>query len=104
MKSELERLLCEALRSLVPAVLSDAVDPAQVVVERARDEKHGDFASNIAMRLAKSARKNPRELAQAIIAALPGSELIASAEIAGAGFINFRLARAAWLAGLKAVG
>jgi arginyl-tRNA synthetase len=102
-KSELERLLCEALRSLVPAVLSDAVDPAQVVVERARDEKHGDFASNIAMRLAKSARKNPRELAEAIIAALPGSELVASAEIAGAGFINFRLARGAWLAGLRAV-
>ena len=103
MKSELERLLQEALRSLVPAVLSDAVDPAQVVVERARDEKHGDFASNIAMRLAKAARKNPRELAQAIIAALPQSELVTSAEIAGAGFINFRLARAAWLAGLKAV-
>jgi len=103
LKSELERLLCEALRSLVPAVLSDAVDPAQVVVERARDEKHGDFASNIAMRLAKSARKNPRELAQAIIAALPRSELVTSAEIAGAGFINFRLARAAWLAGIQAV-
>jgi len=102
-KSELERLLCEALRSLVPAVLTEPVDPAQVVVERARDEKHGDFASNIAMRLAKSARKNPRELAQAIIAALPPSDLVTSAEIAGAGFINFRLARAAWLAGLKAV-
>jgi len=102
-KSELERLLCEALRSLVPAVLSDPVDPAQVVVERARDEKHGDFASNIAMRLAKSARKSPRELAQAIIAALPKSALVTSAEIAGAGFINFRLARDAWLAGLNAV-
>jgi len=102
-KSELERLLCEALRSLVPAVLSDPVDPAQVVVERARDEKHGDFASNIAMRLAKAARKNPRDLAQAIIAALPKSALLTSAEIAGAGFINFRLARDAWLAGLKAV-
>ena len=49
-KSELERLLHEALRSLVPSVLSEPVDPAQVVVERARDEKHGDFASNIAMR------------------------------------------------------
>jgi arginyl-tRNA synthetase len=102
-KSELERLLLEALRSLVPSVLSDPVDPAQVVVERARDEKHGDFASNIAMRLAKAARKNPRDLAQAIIAALPNSALVTSAEIAGAGFINFRLARDSWLAGLKAV-
>ncbi len=103
MKSELERLLQEALRSLVPAVLSEPVDPAQVVVERARDEKHGDFASNIAMRLAKSARKNPRELAQAIIAALPKSALVSSAELAGAGFINFRLAKDAWVAEVRNV-
>ncbi len=103
MKSELERLLREALRSLVPGTLSEPVDPAQVVVERARDEKHGDFASNIAMRLAKPARKNPRELAQAIIAALPKNDLITSAEIAGAGFINFRLAKDAWVAEIRNV-
>ena len=90
MKSELERLLREALRSLVPAVLAETPDPAQVVVERARDPQHGDFACNIAMRLAKSARKNPRELAQAIVQALPGNNLIASTEIAGAGFITIR--------------
>ena len=77
MKSELERLLREALRSLVPAVLSEPADPAQVVVERARDTQHGDFQSNIAMRLAKAARKNPRELAQALVAALPANALIA---------------------------
>jgi len=102
-KSELERLLREALRSLVPAVLADAPDPAQVVVERARDPQHGDFASNIAMRLAKPARKNPRELAQAIIGALPANPLIAGAELAGAGFINFRLAKDAWFAELRSV-
>jgi arginyl-tRNA synthetase len=102
-KSELERLLREALRSLVPAVLSEAADPAQVVVERARDAKHGDFQSNIAMVLAKAARKNPRELAQALVAALPANALIADASVAGAGFINFRLARDAWFAGLKSV-
>jgi arginyl-tRNA synthetase len=102
-KSELERLLREALRTLVPAVLSEPADPAQVVVERARDPQHGDFASNIAMRLAKAARRNPRELAQAIIAALPKSALVASAELAGAGFINFRLAKDAWTAGLRNV-
>ena len=50
MKSELERLLSEALRSLVPATLSEAPDASQVVVERARDPQHGDFASTIAMR------------------------------------------------------
>jgi arginyl-tRNA synthetase len=102
-KSELERLLREALRSLVPGFIAEPVDPAQVVVERARDAQHGDFASNIAMRLAKAARRNPREVAQALIAALPANELIASAEVAGAGFINFRLARTAWLTALKQV-
>ncbi len=103
MKSELERLLREALRSLVPAVLPEPPDPAQVVVERARDPQHGDFASNIAMRLAKAARKNPRELAQAIITALPANPLVAKAELAGAGFINFRLAGDAWFAELRRV-
>jgi arginyl-tRNA synthetase len=102
-KSELERLLREALRSLVPAVLPTPADESQVVVERARDTQHGDFASNIAMRLAKAARKNPREVAQAIVAALPSNPLIASAEIAGAGFINFRLAKDAWFAALRSV-
>jgi arginyl-tRNA synthetase len=102
-KSELERLLREALRSLVPAVLSEAADPALVVVERARDTQHGDFQSNIAMRIAKAARKNPRELAQALVAVLPKSELVSSAEVAGAGFINFRLAKDAWFTPLKSV-
>jgi arginyl-tRNA synthetase len=100
-KSDLERLLIEALRTLVPGVLTEAVDPAQVVVERARDAQHGDFQSNIAMRLAKSARRNPRELAMAIVKALPSSALVAGAEVAGAGFINFRLAKDAWFASLK---
>ncbi len=103
MKSELERLLREALRTLVPAVLPEPADESQVVVERTRDPAHGDFASNIAMRLAKAARKNPREVAQAIVKALPANQLVASAEIAGAGFINFRLAKDAWFAALKSV-
>jgi len=101
-KSELERLLKEALRTLVH-VFNDPADESQVVVERARDPAHGDFASNIAMRLAKAARKNPRELAQAIVAAIPANELIAKAEIAGAGFINFRLVKNAWAAELRKV-
>ena len=103
MKSELERLLREALRSLVPAFLSEVPDPGQVIVERARDPQHGDYASNIALRLAKAARRNPRELALAIVGALPANELVASAEPAGAGFINFRLAKGAWFAELRNV-
>ncbi len=103
MKSELERLLREALRSLVPQVLSEPADPALVVVERARDAQHGDFQSNIAMRIAKAARRNPREVAQALVAALPSNTLIANAEVAGAGFINFRLVKDAWFSALKTV-
>jgi len=101
-KSELERLLKEALRTLVH-LFNEPADESQVVVERARDPAHGDFASNIAMRLAKAARKNPRELAQAIVTAIPANELIAKAEIAGAGFINFRLVKNAWAAELRRV-
>jgi arginyl-tRNA synthetase len=102
-KSDLERLLQEALRTLVPGVLAEAVDPALVVVERARDTQHGDFQSNVAMRLAKQARRNPRELAQAIVASLPKSPLVAAAEVAGAGFINFRLVKDAWFESLRTV-
>jgi arginyl-tRNA synthetase len=103
LKSELERLLNEALRSLVPDLLADVPDPAQVVVERARDAQHGDFQSNVAMRLAKAARRNPRELAVAIVQALPPSPVVAGAEVAGAGFINFRLAKDAWTDALRQV-
>ncbi len=60
-------------------------------MERTRDQRHGDFSSNVALRLAKSARRNPRELAQSIVAALPRNAFIARAEVAGAGFINFYL-------------
>lgn len=103
MKSDLERLLREALRTLVPEVLPEAVDPALVTVERAKDAQHGDFQSNIALRLAKGARKNPRDIAQALVAALPRSPLVAGAEVAGAGFINFRLAKDAWYSALKSI-
>ncbi|HEX7417020.1 MAG TPA: arginine--tRNA ligase [Steroidobacteraceae bacterium] len=92
MKSQLEQLLAAALRKLEGSWLAAPVDPAAIVVERTRDAQHGDFASNIALRLAKSARKNPRELAQAIVAALPPSALVERTAIAGAGFINFYLA------------
>ncbi len=74
-----------------------------VVVERTRDAQHGDFASNVALRLAKAARRNPRELASAIVAALPESPLLRRAEVAGAGFINFHLAPEAYARELAAI-
>jgi len=91
LKTELESLLAAALARLAEAGSLPPADPAAIVVERTRDAKHGDFASNVALRLAKGAGRPPRELATEIIAALPASPLVARCEIAGAGFINFHL-------------
>jgi len=66
------------------------------VIERTRNPAHGDFASNIALTLAKSRQRNPRELAQALAAALPDSDAVEKVEIAGPGFINFFLSRRAY--------
>lgn len=65
-------------------------------LERTRDPKHGDFTTNIAMRLAKDLGKPPRELAETLIALIPPSELIEKAEVAGPGFINFNLSTNAY--------
>ena len=103
MKEQLEQLLLASLTRLAGGVLPQMPAPDAVVVERTRDPQHGDFASNVAMRLAKTARKNPRELAAAIIAALPESPLLARTEVAGAGFINFHLAPLAYARELAAI-
>lgn len=93
MKNALQQLLGTALESLQGSVIPGAIDPANVVLERTRDATHGDFASNVAMRYAKAAGRKPRELAEAIVAALPANTLIERTEIAGAGFINFFLVK-----------
>ena len=95
MKAELERLIAQALRALAGTVLPEHIDSDSISVERTRDASHGDYASNIALRLARRVGKPPRELAAAIVQALPASPLVARAEVAGAGFINLHLARAA---------
>ncbi|HVN99622.1 MAG TPA: arginine--tRNA ligase [Steroidobacteraceae bacterium] len=92
MKTELEELLAQALARIAGTTFNGEIDRRNIVVERARDAQHGDYASNVALRLARAAGLKPRELAEAIVAALPPSALVASAEVAGAGFINFRLA------------
>ena len=63
----------------------------KIQVDHARDKAHGDFASNLAMMLAKPAQKKPRDIAELIVANLPASEIIEKVEIAGPGFINFYL-------------
>jgi arginyl-tRNA synthetase len=95
LKAELEELLAQALQNLQGSDLDDLVERAAIVVERTRDAQHGDYSSNIALRLAKSAGRKPRELAAAIVAALPASALLERSEVAGAGFINFHLVRGA---------
>ncbi|MEP7245771.1 MAG: arginine--tRNA ligase [Gammaproteobacteria bacterium] len=103
MKQQLEQLLLAALQKLSGTLLTDAPDASVITVERTRDSQHGDFATNVALRLAKTARRNPRELAQAIVAALPASPLVAKAEVAGAGFINFYLTTASFTGALAQI-
>jgi arginyl-tRNA synthetase len=91
LKQQLEQLVLAALNNLPAGLLPEAPAPGAVVVERTKDAQHGDFTTNVAMRLAKAAKRSPRELAQAVVAALPANSLIAKTEVAGAGFINFFL-------------
>jgi arginyl-tRNA synthetase len=89
LKYLIENLVRDALAALPEELRALDITPGSATIERTRDATHGDFASNIAMQLAKAAKRKPRELAQAIVAALPASDLVAKVEIAGPGFINF---------------
>jgi arginyl-tRNA synthetase len=103
LKQELEQLLLAALGKLTGTLLPEMPPASAVTLERTRDAQHGEFATNLALRLAKAARKNPRELAAAIVAALPASALVARTEVAGAGFINFHLAPEAYARELASI-
>ena len=103
MKPQLAQLLSTAVATLqadgtLPADLS-----VEIQLERTRDRKHGDFASNLAMMLCKAARSKPRELAEKLLAALPASDIVTRVEIAGPGFINFFLAPSAYHAMLQQI-
>ncbi len=89
MKHTLEHLLQHAVEALKTQGVLDRELSVQLTLERARDAQHGDFASNVAMLLAKSAKTNPRQLAEKIIAEIPAHPLIRQIELAGPGFINF---------------
>jgi arginyl-tRNA synthetase len=91
LKTLIEALLKRALDALPEDLVPGAARGVGIEVENTRDAQHGDFASNLAMRLAKATRQNPRKVAQALVAALPSSDAIDKVEIAGAGFINFFL-------------
>jgi arginyl-tRNA synthetase len=70
----------------------------EVVVEQPQRPEHGDFATPVALGLARPLRRAPREIAQAIVAHLPANDLVAAAEVAGPGYVNLHL-RPDWLAG-----
>ncbi|HET7664988.1 MAG TPA: arginine--tRNA ligase [Mycobacterium sp.] len=92
--------LAELLRATAAAVLAEhgldtAAIPATVTVERPRNPEHGDYATNLALQLGKKVGANPRELAGWLADALTAVDGIASAEVAGPGFVNLRIAASA---------
>ncbi|MES2858290.1 MAG: arginine--tRNA ligase [Pseudomonadota bacterium] len=97
MKAQLRALVEQGLSALrATGILPADLATPDFSVERPKERAHGDFSTNVAMLLAKAAKSNPRALAQQVLEALPASDAIAKAEIAGPGFINFHLAPAAW--------
>ena len=105
-QKQLISLIQAAVAQSLPDVQADTAR-ADVLLERPKVAAHGDVATNVAMQLAKPARRNPRELAQAIVDALmalpEAAGLVESAEIAGPGFINLRVTAAARQAVITAV-
>ncbi|WP_339017450.1 arginine--tRNA ligase [Corynebacterium hesseae] len=88
------------IKNTAAAVLTEheldaSVLPETVTVERPRNPEHGDYATNLALQVAKKAGAQPRELAQWLADALAGNDAIDEASIAGPGFLNIRLAAAA---------
>ncbi len=104
MQQELKKLIASAIENLQKQHLLE-IDLTQdeIQIERTRDARFGDLASNIALILSKPAKKNPRELAELIVQQLPSSDLVTKIEIAGPGFINFTIADSAYLSKLPEI-
>jgi arginyl-tRNA synthetase len=105
MLPEQHQTIISCLQAAVASILPEATP--DILLERPKVAAHGDIATNVAMQLAKSAKRNPRELAQAIVDALMANplavELVSGAELAGPGFINLRLTHTARIAVLSAI-
>ncbi len=104
-KQHILSLINKAIAPLLADLDVAALNLPSPTLERPRDPAHGDIACNIAMQLAKPLKKNPRELAQIIVASLMSTadDVIVSAEIAGPGFINLRVRDSAKQAVIKHV-
>ena len=103
LKHHLQQLVREALTALHREENLQLHPDITIKIEKTRDARHGDFATNVAMLLAARTGAKPRELAQQIVRRLPASERVARAEIAGPGFINFFLENHAWLQTIAAI-
>ena len=90
LKTELSTMVAEGIARVAPGAA-----PPAIVLERPKQARHGDYSTNAALQLAKSLKRNPRELAADLVAALPRSPLLARAEVAGAGFVNLFVSDAA---------
>src|SRR5450755_1396341 len=86
--------------ALVSMGMEEMARGVSYVVERPKRAEHGHLATNLAMALAKPAGAPPRAIAEALVKALEGSDVVASAEVAGPGFVNLRLHPAAFHAEL----
>ena len=93
--------VANALKVLYPDVGADLL--ARIVVEPPRDAAHGDLSTNAAMVVAKPLGKNPREVATALVEHFKHDADVTSVEVAGPGFINFRLADAVWHQVLRSI-
>ena len=100
MKEQLQQLLTDAVAKLQADGSLPTDNLPAAMVERTRDRQHGDFASNLAMLLAKPARRKPRDIAEQLVAVIPTGGQLQKVEIAGPGFINFYLGAEAWHAGI----
>ena len=83
-------MLAEGIARVAPGAA-----PPVIVLERPKQAKHGDYSTNAALQLAKALKRNPRDLAADLVAALPRSPLLERAEVAGAGFVNLFVSDAA---------
>lgn len=103
MKEALQALLESTFDNLIAQGIIPADAPRRIQVDRTKDKTHGDFATNLAMILAKPAGKKPRDLAQLIVDNLPENDSITQVDIAGPGFINFFMNDAARFAVVEQV-
>ncbi len=96
MKARIRDLMQQAVDALQQSGLLTLDASVDIQIENTRDPAHGDFACNLAMMLAKRVGKKPRDLAEELVAALPQADWVTAVDIAGPGFLNFRLADQAW--------